>query len=551
MFKWIFSCCMFLTSTIIYGQKELKVTMPVEKATVYLSGAQLFHSKSIALPAGQSDIIVEGISNNLDPASLQAGGTGSFTILDVQYRLYYPEPVVQSTLPDNIQKRITRVQDSITEFDYELKMLMSRREVINLQKTMLMNNKFVRGEGKTDSLALLKLTLEYYNVKLDDLLTELVSIERKEAGIYTQKNDLQIRLNELYNYWNQQSVQANNQPIPQVIISVVAEAAGTATIDLHYLSYSAGWYATYDIKATDIAQPVRLTYKANIWQSSGIDWKDVLLTCSTGNPAIGNNAPQLTTWYLTYYNYMYEERDAVKAVAAESRMDDVQEDLNSYLGNAPVSADYSSGYTVQQQTLTNMEFEIKLKYNIPSDGKSHLVALQDKMLDADYNYLIVPKLDNDAFLVAKITGWEDAGLLPGNANIYFKNSLVGKTSLNTLTLDDTLSISMGRDQSIEVARKALKEKSSDKFIGQNREVEMVYEITVRNNKAIGIDMVVMDQVPISQDESIKVELGDLGKASLEEYTGFLTWRDKVPSKGKKTYQFGYTVTYPKDKIIQL
>jgi Domain of unknown function (DUF4139) len=61
----------------------------------------------------------------------------------------------------------------------------------------------------------------------------------------------------------------------------------------------------------------------------------------------------------------------------------------------------------------------------------------------------------------------------------------------------------------------------------------------------------MDQVPVSQDESIKVELGDLGKASLEEYTGFLTWRDKVPSKGKKTYQFGYTVTYPKDKVLQL
>ena len=69
-------------------------------------------------------------------------------------------------------------------------------------------------------------------------------------------------------------------------------------------------------------------------------------------------------------------------------------------------------HTSQQQTLTNTEFEVKLKYSIPNDGKSHLVALQDKSLKADFNYLIVPKLDNDAFLIARITGWEDGGLMP-------------------------------------------------------------------------------------------------------------------------------------------
>ncbi|MCB9031561.1 MAG: DUF4139 domain-containing protein [Chitinophagales bacterium] len=548
---------MLFTAQMAVAQQELKVTMPVENATVYLSGAQLFHSKSVSLPKGQTDVIVEGVSNNLDASSLQAGGAGNFTILDVQYRLYYPEPVGGTELPDAIQKKINKLNDSIMDLDYTTQAINNRKEVLNVQRNLLYNNKLLKPDNANDSLELIRNTIEYYNQKLSEIATEQLDLDKRIHALQKERSEMLVRLNELNNYWAQENAKRSNAPVPQVIISLITEAAGSATLDLNYLSYSAGWYATYDIKATDIGQPVRMTYKANVWQNSGIDWKDVLLTFSTGNPTIGNNPPQLTTWYLTYYNYYYNEKKAM------DRADDVELDMvtpsmaeDLYLGNTSVSTGYANAgqaydHTSQQQTLTNTEFEVKLKYSIPNDGKSHLVALQDKSLKADFNYLIVPKLDNDAFLIARITGWEDGGLMPGVANVYYKNSLVGKTSLNTLTLNDTLSVSMGRDKGIDVERKVLKEKSSDKLIGSDRRVERMYEITVRNSKAIGIEIVVMDQIPISNDQTIKVEVGEYGKGELDEYTGFITWRDKLGSKKTGTYKFGYTVTYPKDRPLQL
>ena len=232
-----------------------------------------------------------------------------------------------------------------------------------------------------------------------------------------------------------------------------------------------------------------MTYKDPTYGRTAVSTGKMYCSPSVqATPTIGNNPPQLTTWYLTYYNYYYNEKKAM------DRTDDVELDMvtpsmaeDLYLGNTSVSTGYANAgqaydHTSQQQTLTNTEFEVKLEYSIPNDGKSHLVALQDKSLKADFNYLIVPKLDNDAFLIARITGWEDGGLMPGVANVYYKNSLVGKTSLNTLTLNDTLSVSMGRDKGIDVERKVLKEKSSDKLIGSDRRVERMYEITVRNNR---------------------------------------------------------------------
>lgn len=85
---------------------------------------------------------------------------------------------------------------------------------------------------------------------------------------------MQQRMYDLQNYWAQQNAQISAMaPVPQIVVSVATETAISAKIEVNYLTYNAGWYATYDIRASDIGQPVQLNYKANIWQNSGIEWK--------------------------------------------------------------------------------------------------------------------------------------------------------------------------------------------------------------------------------------------------------------------------------------
>ena len=542
---------MLLILLPLHAQKQINVAAEIDRATVFLNGAQLFHSARVNLPAGPSEVVIQGISSMLDANSVQGGGSGNFTIMDIQYRLFYPEPVAGNADLTAIDKKIRMTQDSIVEIDYQIKALNAEKEVLDVQKSILMNNRLLHSTT-SDSLELIRNSVAYYEQKMQEILTATLAIERKAHKADVQRNDVNARLVQLQQYRNQQaSVVSPNAPVPQVVMQVMADEATTATVNVDYITYQAGWYATYDIRATDVAKPVELAYKANIWQSTGINWKDVELTCSTGNPLMGNTLPELTAWYLGYYQQYYERDNHAPSAAM---MDDTQ--LEGYtVTTISKAGDAVAGnvaqFTIVEPTLTNVEFNIQLKYNIPSDGKGHIVALQTKQMPATFNYLVVPKIEQSAFLIARITEWEAVNLLPGNANLYFNNSYVGKTYINPLTLSDTLSLSMGRDKSIEVKRDLLADKSTERLIGANNKKILSYKLELRNSKPIMVEVIVKDHIPVSQRDDIKVEVLDKSGGELDPFSGIVIWREKVKSKETKSFNLSFEVTYPKNEPLSL
>src|SRR4029078_3612774 len=87
-------------------------------------------------------------------------------------------------------------------------------------------------------------------------------------------------------------------------------------------------------------------------------------------------------------------------------------------------------YVSTIQTSLNTEFDISLPYTVSSANKPTLVDNRNYELKADYNYSAAPKLDRDAFLMARATGWEELSLLPGEANIFFEGTFTGKSFID-------------------------------------------------------------------------------------------------------------------------
>jgi hypothetical protein len=142
-----------------------------------------------------------------------------------------------------------------------------------------------------------------------------------------------------------------------------------------------------------------------------------------------------------------------------------QEDMVKNLAPAQSSANYAQ----MLETMTNVEFDIKLSYSIPSDGTTHLVAVKTSDMPASYYHYLVPKLDKEAFLIAKVTGWEELNLLPGKANIFYEGTYVGETMLNAALLSDTMELALGRDHGITVTRTKLPDKERNKALGNDVE----------------------------------------------------------------------------------
>ena len=121
----------------------------------------------------------------------------------------------------------------------------------------------------------------------------------------------------------------------------------------------------------------------------------------------------------------------------------------------------------QYQPTTTI-YKIDEKYTLETDGKTTTIGIKKLDIPAVYEYFSAPKLDPSAFLTAKILNWQDYDLQSGESNLYFEGTFLGKTYLDLSTVGDTLSLSLGKDNSVKVSRKLLKEFSSKKFIGSSR-----------------------------------------------------------------------------------
>lgn len=205
----------------------------------------------------------------------------------------------------------------------------------------------------------------------------------------------------------------------------------------------------------------------------------------------------------------------------------------------------------QQVKQTRTEFKVDFNYTILSDKKIRTLELNKHNLPAEYEYVAIPKLNQDAFLTARVSGWGKHNLVTGEANLFMEGTFMGKSILNTSSTNDTLSISLGTDDGIVVTRESLEEYNSKKTIGSNQKEERAWQIEVRNNKSAEINIVVEDQIPVSTIEDVEIELEKDGKAEFDKATGKLTWKLKI-SKGKtQKVDFKYSAKFPKSANIQL
>ena len=214
-------------------------------------------------------------------------------------------------------------------------------------------------------------------------------------------------------------------------------------------------------------------------------------------------------------------------------------------------AQSAANYSQMIETMTNVEFDIKLSYSIPSDGVNHIVSIRNSELPASYYHFLVPKMDSEAFLVAKVTGWEDLNLLPGRANIFYEGTYIGETVLNPSIINDTLELALGRDNGITVTRTKLPVKENNKLLGNEVTKIITYELRLKNNKTKPVNLIIEDQVPITLNKEIKIEIKNNGKADYNDKTGLLKWDATIGSKEYKTLTFTYAVTCNKDMPLSM
>jgi len=622
MIKKLLFAIAILLIAVVSKADDHKIDSKVQKVTVFLNGAQVTRTAMVNVTAGTSTLIFGNISPGIDVQSIQVHANGEFTILSVKHEMNYLDEQVKLKHVQELRAAQKAIQDKINTKNGFI-------SIYEEEATMLRKNQLITGENASLDITKLKQALDFQTAQLTE-------IKNKEQEVNNEVASLDSAL-QRYNKQIADITKGSSTATSNILVTVSSKTALQTEFTLNYVVHNASWFPTYDIRAKNVNSPISISYKANVSQQSGEDWKNIKLTLSTGNPTVSGSKPNLTPYYLSFgmmysseagkinrvtgriiakddglaipgatvkvkgtsigtvtdangnyslevpagnptltysfVGYQQEERNANSpminvtlnasvAMLGEVVVTDASEQLQGKVaGMAVYSAPGASSevrirglstlpvVVNQVENQTNIEFEIKDPYSIPTDGKQYTVDINQLDLDATYQYAVVPKVSTDVFLTAKLTDWNKYNFLSGEANLFFEGTFIGKSLINTAATTDTLNLSLGADKNIVVTRTSLKDLAEKQSLSSNRKETRDWQIEVKNRKSQPVDLLVEDQVPVSQNSSIEVETQELSGGQMDKNTGKVSWSFSLKPQDDKKVELRYQVKYPKNQSV--
>ncbi|MFD1551241.1 hypothetical protein DNU06_13025 [Putridiphycobacter roseus] len=537
----------FFWNAHLFAQKDFEqsIATKIKEVTVFITGGEVKRTTPVSVKKGRNILTYTGISTVVDQKSIQFIADKSVTMVSVSTAIDYLKFTDDNPIFKAINDSLRMYHESKQNFQDEVNAYQSELQLIK-------TNMNIKGNQATLLASELKAMADYHLKRTMELNKIISSYKGKQKKVQTRIHALSSQLQEL-NYKEQ--THSN-----QIVVIVDSKSDRTINTELKYVISNCGWQANYDLSAQDVSGIINLKYKAKVFNNTGNDWEEVKLTLSSSNPNLSASAPILDAWFLNNrtVSSAFAKRKAVivpqnrgydqwYSNASVPQMSQNLSGVGGKLGADKVG-DAVKITSIEVPQLSS-EFPIKIPYSIPSNSKPYLVAIDAFDLPATFSHKAVPKLDKDAFLMANIVGWEKLNLIPGPSNVYYQGVYVGESYLNTCNVDDTLSLSFGRDNKVVVEKKLMEEFSNTKMIGANKKDTYTYEIIVKNNMGTTLNMDLFDQIPISQESDITVSVNEISSAFQNEDTGILSWKLALQPGQQQVYKVSFTIKYPKNRNI--
>ncbi len=527
----------------------------IEAITVYPGSAKVMRVSKISLNAGNNEVVIENLPLNLNESSLRVSGESQADVSLGSIELF------RNIKMDVVQQQEKEIRQKIEEVQIEQKRIRddisrNKTQIQFIRQMVLGSNNAKQKDNEVKNGSYTNLPLDQWKQAWDTLDSATAEVQEKIRQSEIALKDKDLILNKLQR--ELQQVATNQKESRSAKLQVESNGAAELTLNLTYQINGARWEPVYDADLDTETGDIKLKTLAQISQRTGEDWNGVDVILSTLRPSAGSQLPELYPWAL---DFMPEPMPMARMEKSSGvMMDSAMSELAMAPAVAPAPVRRAAPKkSMQQQQSRLISADFSAEYKVPgnislgSGSNKRRFALTSQDFKSKIQLASAPRMDPRAMILATTKYQDETPLLAGSMSLYRNGSFVGNTFLSQKLSGEEIKLSFGEDDKVKI--KYLpdpdKKRKDGLLFGKKKVVERHYKVSVNSNHNKPYSLSLYDVLPVSSNEDIKVKiLGDLpSQTDVDDKKGVSSWDINLLPKKSVNIKYGYSVSYPEDRIV--
>lgn len=525
---------------------DVDATSAIDTVTLYPDGATVTRVIALDLASGDSTLVAKDFPLSLDPSSLRVEGEAGakLTIGTIDARPPRAAPPVNLS---ELDKRIETLKDERSDLQGAIDGAAARRKFA--QRFAEASPAGLGDKGEARPITEWRAAFSAVGEEIATADTAIREATRKQREIDRQIAQLEAERS------------AKPPSKLEVRIDVASEAATKATLRVTYAVRNARWLPLYDARldtgAKDRKPQLELVRRAEVTQSTGEDWSNVTLGVSTVRIGRGGSAPELNS-LVAQYPQMPKSM-ALGTVSDLARPAPMPRQVQSQTPKVAEASEPRERAGEQQAVAEIGDFQatfrISGRVSLGAAEGAKSLRIASMSVPADLAVRAAPVMDPTAFLEASFKQTDDTTLLPGKVAIYRDGVFVGRGKISASAKDDIVRLGFGADDKVKIERAVLKrnEGSAGLLVTTSKTDERAFKTTIRNGHDFPIKVAIEDQLPVSENEDILVEMlpstTPPTASNTRDRRGVLEWSFDAKPGDIRDINFAWRIRWPKDKSM--
>jgi len=543
---------------------EVEAVSQIDAVTVFPMGAEVVRVSKVQIEKGEHTIVFHDLPASAIEGSIRVEGTASGKLeigsVDTR-RVFVPRADAEAAASErrHIENEIESLRDDRALLEAQVQGAETQKSLIS-NLTQLPTRPAPaagsdRGEDWAAVLALIAAGTAEAQKSLQDAQIRIRETDRKIE-------DLEKKLGEMAPEKSERT---------EAKVFVAAQSALEADITVRYQVGHASWTPLYDVRlatgAKTVAPKIDLSRRASINQKTGESWENVVLTLSTTRPTAGASAPELRPLIVDFEpEYVPRPAPVAQAPATAGRAEDSEGAAAEPMAAEEAMKDRDELRVQTRKKAIMAErpaevfqapfhalYAVPGRLTIPETGEAKRVQLGAETIEPQLTIRAVPKVDAKAYLYAKFNLPKGSPLLPGAVSLFRDGTFVGSGRLPLLSPGEEHELGFGIDDLVRVRHAISEEKRGETgLISTSRTDSRNYVLSIKSMHERAIALAVYDQIPVSANQDIKVELTGRTtptKQNVDDKRGVLVWEGKLEPDQEQTIEFGYRVSWPSSKSV--